>query len=134
MIETGTPPQDRRKGHRRASKRRCVTIALAEFPDLSSRAIADMCGVNHEMVENARPRVAESATSTRIDTLGRRQPATKRPQIKTPAQEEAFYAKRAKEAPRHLIPAFRGVDKVLTGMPRKESKTRIFKDRGKNRI
>ena len=60
-----------------ADKRRCVEIALAEFGDISSRQIAIMCGVGHEMVDAARPHVAESATSTRTDTLGRKQPATK---------------------------------------------------------
>jgi hypothetical protein len=80
-----------------ADKRRCVSIAVAEFPDLSSRAIADMCGVNHEMVSNARPQVADSASSKRIGLDGKKHPATRRPQIKTPEQEEAFYAERAKE-------------------------------------
>lgn len=48
---------------------------------MSDRAIAEMCGVHHTFVGNQRPKpdVATVATSpgTRIDTLGRKQPATK---------------------------------------------------------
>ena len=80
-----------------ADKRRCVTIALAEFPDLSSRAIADMCGVDGKTVEAARPRTAENPQLKRMGADGKHRSATQRPQIKTPEQEEAFYAKRAKE-------------------------------------
>jgi hypothetical protein len=52
-------------GHRRtnADKRRCVEIALAEFGGLSSRAIAQMCGVGQELVLRNRPQVNESFTS-----------------------------------------------------------------------
>lgn len=51
-------------GHRRtnADKRRCVEIALREFPKLSSRAVAEMCGVGRDLVDRAR-QVADSATS-----------------------------------------------------------------------
>jgi hypothetical protein len=44
-------------GQRRtnADKRRCVEIALREFPKLSSRAIAELCGVSHTFVDGARP-------------------------------------------------------------------------------
>lgn len=64
-----------------ADKRRAVEIALREFSNMSDRAIAELCGVHHDMVRSSRPKldVAESATSpaTRTDTLGRKQPATK---------------------------------------------------------
>ncbi len=61
-----------------ADKRRCVEIALAEFGDLSSRQVAIMCGVSNHMVDDARPEdVGKSPTSTRTDTMGRKQPATK---------------------------------------------------------
>jgi hypothetical protein len=79
-----------------ADKRRCVSIAVAEFPDLSSRAIADMCGVSNHMVDDARPALGKSPNDTRTTSDGRQYPA-KRPQIKTPSQEEAFYAERAKD-------------------------------------
>jgi hypothetical protein len=80
-----------------ADKRRCVTIALAEFPDLSSRAIAEMCGVSNHMVDDARPQLGDYPSSKRIGLDGKQRPATQRPQIKTPQQEEAVYAERAKE-------------------------------------
>jgi hypothetical protein len=80
-----------------ADKRRCVTIALAEFPDMSSRAIADMCGVDHKTVESARPSTGENPQLKRMGADGKQRPATQRPQVKTHAQEEAFYAERAKE-------------------------------------
>lgn len=37
-----------------ADKRRCIEIALAEFPKLSSSAIAEMCGVSDQFVLNNR--------------------------------------------------------------------------------
>lgn len=37
-----------------ADKRRKVALALSEFPDRSSRAIADLCGVSHTFVESQR--------------------------------------------------------------------------------
>lgn len=67
-------------GHRRtnADKRRCVEIALKEFSDLSSRQIAELCGVSKTFATSLQPNdVATVATSTRTDTLGRRQPAKK---------------------------------------------------------
>jgi hypothetical protein len=45
-----------------ADKRRCVEIALREFPKLSSRAVATMCGVGVDMVIAHRPQVSESDT------------------------------------------------------------------------
>jgi len=52
-------------GHRRtnADKRRCVEIALREFPKLSSRAVARMCGVSHVFAESLRPQVETVTTS-----------------------------------------------------------------------
>lgn len=38
-----------------ADKRRAVEVALQEFGNLSSRAIADMCGVSNRFVSNMRP-------------------------------------------------------------------------------
>lgn len=65
-------------GHRRtnADKRRCVEIALREFPNLSSRALAQMCGVSHVLVNDARPRQLEdSSSSTRMSLDGKERPA-----------------------------------------------------------
>jgi hypothetical protein len=56
------------QGQRRsnADKRRCVEIAIKEFPKLSSRAIAEMCGVGQELVLHARPQVNDSFTSSTV--------------------------------------------------------------------
>jgi hypothetical protein len=63
-------------GHRRsnADKRRCVEIALLEFSQESSRTIAEMCGVGHQLVDQVRGPVDDSST-TRIRSDGRQYPA-----------------------------------------------------------
>ena len=68
-------------GRRRsnADKRRCVEIALGEWPDLSSRAIAEMCGVSHPTVEAVRPQVENFTTSERTGQDGKQYPATRQP-------------------------------------------------------
>ena len=69
-------------GHRRtnADKRRCVEIALREFPGLSSRAIAQTCGVSIDTVCRIRPeQVSESDTSTRTGQDGKQYPAFRVP-------------------------------------------------------
>jgi len=60
-----------------ADKRRCIEIALKEFGELSSRAIAEMCGVDDKTVEDERKSRSEIPNVTRTDTLGRQQPAHK---------------------------------------------------------
>ena len=45
-----------------ADKRRCVEIALREFPGISSRAVAEKCGVHVDTVIAHRPQVSESDT------------------------------------------------------------------------
>jgi len=70
---------NRANGLRRtnADKRRSVVIALQNFANQSDRAIADMCGVNHEMVGSLRSdQVADSAT--RIGRDGKSQAAKKK--------------------------------------------------------
>jgi hypothetical protein len=65
-------------GHRRsnADKRRCVEIALREFPKLSSRAVAKLCGVSNHMVDDARPdQLGDSPSSTRTGLDGKERPA-----------------------------------------------------------
>lgn len=58
-------------GHRRtnADKRRCVEIALEEFPKMSSRAIAEMCGVSDVFVGNRRNQVL-TVSSKKDVTIG----------------------------------------------------------------
>ena len=54
-------------GQRRSNKdkRRCVEIALKEFPKMSSRAIAEMCGVSDPYVASLRPQVLTVSTRTK---------------------------------------------------------------------
>lgn len=58
-----------------------MEIALREFGDESNRAIAEMCGVSHQMVNDMRPSVGKvantAATTTRTGTDGRQYKATK---------------------------------------------------------
>lgn len=75
-------------GHRRtnADKRRAVEIALREFPKLSSRAVAKLCGVSDKTVESVRdancgnsavaPRVGEDGRERRLPTP-RREPTAR---------------------------------------------------------
>jgi hypothetical protein len=70
-------------GHRRtnADKRRCVEIALREFPKLSSRALAKLCGVGHTIVDDVRPQaLASDANATRTTSDGRQYPAHREPE------------------------------------------------------
>lgn len=83
-------------GHRRsnADKRRCVEIALAEFPTLSSRAIAELCGVSDPFVLQVRGVLTvstspESATSPSPGPVtgadGKQYPAKKKAKDEPPA-------------------------------------------------
>lgn len=58
-------------------------IALGEWPDLSSRAIAEMCGVGDQLVRAVRPdeQVRESRTLSRTGQDGKRYPATRAPRV-----------------------------------------------------
>lgn len=54
-----------------ADKRRCVEIALREFPNLSNRAIAEMCGVSNVSVKNIRDELLNfSSTPPPTRTVG----------------------------------------------------------------
>lgn len=63
-------------GLRRSNKdkRHAVEVALAEFPKLSNRAIADICKISHQLVNKLRSQVATVATS-RIGQDGKEYPA-----------------------------------------------------------
>ena len=85
-------------GQRRsnADKRRCVEIAVKEFPKLSSRAIAKLCGVSNHFVDSIRPEDV-GTNPTRTDSLGRQQPAKRKSRLPTaPEDEEAFYFEKEK--------------------------------------
>ena len=88
-------------GQRRtnADKRRCVELAVKEFASLSSRAIAELCGVSHPYVESIRPDVETVSTSTRTDTLGRQQPAKRKSRLPTTPEEEEATAARIRTCP-----------------------------------
>jgi hypothetical protein len=59
--------------------RRCVEIALAEFGGMSSRAVAQMCGVSHTTVQRMMPEPLEqSSNATRTTSDGRQYPAQRR--------------------------------------------------------
>jgi hypothetical protein len=65
-----------------ADKKRSVQLALSAFPDRSSRAIADLCGVGHPFVEQIRQVESDSTCTkkpekTRVGRDGKRQPAAK---------------------------------------------------------
>jgi hypothetical protein len=66
--------------HTNADKRHCVQIALREFPELSSRAISELCGVGHHLVDCIRPKeLADSASSKRTGLDGKQRPAHTQP-------------------------------------------------------
>jgi hypothetical protein len=73
-------------GNRRtnADKRRAVEVALREFPKLSSRAIAEMCGVGHQLVQHAKGLDESSNAPTVTTTDGRQYPAKREPKIAAP--------------------------------------------------
>lgn len=81
-------------GRRRtnADKRRAVEVALREFPDLSSRAIAEMCAVSPDFVSRVRALSSDdNAPSTVTTTDGRQYPAKRsrpEPQIFPREDEE----------------------------------------------
>ncbi len=55
-----------------------MEVALAEFGNLSSRQIAEMCGVSDPFVGSIRQLLTVSTSPPhRLDTLGRMQPATR---------------------------------------------------------
>ena len=71
--------------------RKPVELAVKEFASLSSRAIAELCGVSADMVIANRPQVSDSDNSKRTGTDGRQYPAARKPRITTPEEEETFY-------------------------------------------
>jgi len=61
-----------------ADKRRAVEVALREFGNLSSRAIAELCGVSHWIVQQQKNEVEESSTCLTVTGQdGKTYPATK---------------------------------------------------------
>jgi hypothetical protein len=54
-----------------ADKRRSVELALAEWPNLSSRELAKICAVSDMMVGEIRNQLQESCSSTRTGADGK---------------------------------------------------------------
>jgi len=61
-----------------ADKRRCVEIALREFPAVSSRQIADWCGVSHHTVEATRQALGNLPNAPTVTTKDGKQYPAKR--------------------------------------------------------
>jgi hypothetical protein len=103
-LRTGTREQavefacGANKGHglkrTREDKRRSVVLALATFPDRSSRAIAELCGVADSFVGDVRKSTAvklhseESEPKTRVGRDGKRRPATNTTPPKPPGDQK----------------------------------------------
>ncbi len=114
-------------GRRRtnADKRRCVEIALREFPKLSSRAIAEMCRVGHVFVAGMmKDSGVHGEHLTRTGADGKQYPA-KRNQIQAPISvgtigdvveanparlSELLQARASLQAEHDAVPFNRGID------------------------
>lgn len=106
---------NRSNGLRRTNqdKRRCVQIAVDEFPELSDRAIAELCGVGHPLVAEMRPvQLEESSTSTAPTTRtgrdGKNYPAPKATAsepIAEPPQEEPTDTQEPRQSSPRYVPA-----------------------------
>lgn len=70
-----------------ADKRRAVQLALSSFPDRSSRAIAELCGVSNHLVEELRQSAQTSASTGRIPSRTGRD-GKKRSQSPMPVEPE----------------------------------------------
>lgn len=100
-----------------ADKRRCVEIALREFPKLSDRAIAEMCGVRHPMVGAARPNQLEDySSSTRIGRDGKERPATRTTKTTTTITEGNIMEEPHKPKQEWVIPKGTKIGPPRNGM------------------
>ena len=69
-----------------------MEIAVKEFGGLSSRAIAELCGVSNHFVDSIRPVEVGTVPTCRTGTDGKQYPATRKPsRPTTPEEEEAFH-------------------------------------------
>ena len=69
-----------------ADKRRCITLAIAEFGALSNRAIAKLCGVNDTTVATVRHQVQDSRTSPVTGSDGKQYSTTHKAKLATTGQ------------------------------------------------
>ncbi len=155
MRLVGELDKRRDRGGDHKSEKSKVSREAFDPAGKSAETTADLIGTSRQKVEKARAVLDKAAPEVKAAVVSGDMTINKAYQetrtkasgkIKTPAQEEAFYEKRAKEAPRHggltvdlLIPADSfptaggGVDKVLTESPRKQAETRVLKDGGERR-
>ncbi len=84
-----------------ADKRKAVTVALAEFPNLSDRQLAELCGVGHPFVGRVRNELESETTSTgsRLGADGKIYPATKPAAMRHEPRGEPEEKEPAEEAP-----------------------------------
>lgn len=97
-------------------KRRCVAIALTEFPKLSDSAIGQLCGVDHKTVAAIRPpTLGNSQPEKRTGADGKQYPATKKNR-KAKAKAEAADEFQMSPEERHEVQAaFKNVTHVPRG-------------------
>ena len=113
-------------------KRKCVSIALERWPEWSDRRIAEVCGVGHPTVSKMRPDVEKFTTpTTRTDTLGREQPATKPKAEVPPHPDDLPGAERqpAQPTPRVKIDAAERIWAVAKGHLDKITKGDVSRER-----
>ena len=104
-----------------ADKRHCVELALKEFPKLSDRAIAGMCGVSHPFVSEMRPKQLVTVTSSPregLDGKERRMPTRPAPVAPEPEPEERPHVVAGPVAPAGNIPKRHCVELALKEFPK----------------
>ena len=65
-----------------------MEIAVKEFETLSSRAIAELCGVSNHFVDSIREALGTVPNATRTTSDGRQYPATRATRKPTTPEEE----------------------------------------------
>lgn len=95
-----------------ADKRREVELCVREFPHLSSRAIAEMCGVSHTFVDQVKPvQVATVATSV-TGADGKQYPARRTAAPKPERPIDTFRPIAPNRDPLHVGPSASDVPDV----------------------
>jgi hypothetical protein len=113
-------------------KRKCITIALERWPDLSNSRIAEICGVTDKTVAARRSEIPNvAAAASRTDTLGREQPATK-PKAEVPPHPDDLPSAEqqpAQPTPRVKIDAAERIWAVAKGHLDKITKGDVSRER-----
>lgn len=82
-------------------KRRAVEVALAEFPELSSRAVAELCGVGDRLVREIRPTCGLTAPEAVTGRDGKQYPAGREAPPEPPAETEETQAEEEHHKPKY---------------------------------